>query len=80
MSDYSIRIEKLENGFEVEVCDPAIRKANEKPKAQWKDPWKKYAFSTGKEVIAFVTRHLASVPKSGMDEFNEAADEAFDKE
>ncbi len=73
----SIRIEKLENGFEVEVYDEKISKANEKPKAAYQSPWKKYAFSTGKEVIAFVTRHLDAMPKSTEDEFNEAAKEAF---
>lgn len=76
MSEEVLRIEKLENGYEVEVCDPDIKKANAKPKTEWKSPWKAYAFSTDKEVIAFVTKHLASLPKSAQDEFNSAASEA----
>lgn len=80
MSDDILKIEKLENGFTVEVRDPKIDEANQKPKANWKSPWKEYAFSTSKEVIAFVTSHLGSLPKSAGDEFNDAAEEAFSKE
>lgn len=80
MSNEVLRIEKLENGFTVEVRDPKIDEANRKPKANWKSPWKEYAFSTSKEVIAFVTSHLSSLPKSAGDEFNDAAEEAFSKD
>ena len=80
MSDEILRIEKLENGFTVEVRDPKIDEANQKPKVSWKSPWKEYAFSTSKEVIAFVTSHLGSLPKSAGDEFNDAAEEAFSKD
>ena len=80
MSDYVLKIEKLENGFTVEIRDEKIAAANSKAKANWKDPWKEYAFSTSKEVIAFVTSHLGSLPKSPSDEFNDAAAEAFSKE
>jgi len=76
MSEDVLRIEKLENGYEVEVCDPDIVENNAKPKSQWKSPWKAYAFSTDKEVIAFVTKQLAALPKSDQDEFNSAASEA----
>ena len=80
MSDEVLRIEKLENGYTVEIRDPKIDAANQKPKASWKSPWKEYAFSTSKEVIAFVTSHLGSLPKSAGDEFNDAAEEAFSKD
>lgn len=80
MSDDVLRIEKLENGFTVEVRDPKIDAANQKPKANWQSPWKEYVFSTSKEVIAFVTSHLGSLPKSAGDEFNDAAAEAFSKD
>lgn len=80
MSDDILKIEKLENGFTVEVRDPKIDAANRKPKASWESPWKEYAFSTSKEVIAFVTSHLGSLPKSAGDEFNDAAEEAFSKD
>lgn len=51
-----VRVEKLANGYEVEVCDPDIVKANNKPKAAWNDPWKGYAFKTAKEVTEFLTK------------------------
>lgn len=77
MSEYVLKVEKLENGYEVEVKDPKVAAANEKPKTAWQDPWKAYAFTTDKEVIEFIKRHLASLPKSSHDQFNEAATEAF---
>lgn len=80
MSEYVLKIEKLENGFTVEIRDEKIAAANQKPKSNWQDPWKEYAFSTSKEVIAFVTSHLGSLPKSAGDEFNDAAAEAFSKD
>ncbi len=51
-------IEKLANGYTVEVCDDEQREENAKPKSTWKDPWKSYAFSTAEEVLAFLTAHL----------------------
>lgn len=77
MGEDVLRIEKLENGYEVEVRDPKIDAANQKPKADWKSPWKAYAFSTSGEVVAFVSKHLDSLPKSSQDEFNDAAATAF---
>lgn len=83
MGEYVLKIEKLENGYEVEVKDSAQEKKNNTPSKkngpaiEWKDPWKAYAFSTDKEVIAFVKRHLSSLPKSSQDDFNDAAEAAF---
>lgn len=82
MGEYVLKIEKLENGYEVEVKDAKIAAENDKPRKSgqaysWQDPWKAYAFSTNKEVIAFVTKHLNSLPKSDHEQFNEAAEEAF---
>lgn len=56
--DCSVRIEVLENGYTVEVRDPKIDEENKKPKSNWEDPWKTYAFSTAPEVKAFVGTHL----------------------
>lgn len=61
MSDTILRIEKLENGYTVAVCDPKIMMANNKPKSTYMDPWKEYAFTTAKEVIAYVGEHLDSL-------------------
>lgn len=82
MSEYVLKVEKLENGYEVEIKDREQEVLNNKPSkknapVEWKDPWKAYAFSTDKEVVAFIKRHLASLPKSSHDAFNEAAEEAF---
>lgn len=59
--DTVLRIEKLENGYEVEICDPKIQAANDKPKSNWQDPWKGYAFTTAEEVKNFVGEHLDSL-------------------
>lgn len=78
MSEEVLRLEKLENGYEVEVYDEKIAEENRKPKSTgYTSPWKAYAFSTGKEVIAFITKHLESLPKSSEEDFAEAANEAF---
>ena len=69
MSDDILRIEKLANGYEVEICDPKIQEANGKPKSDWANPWVGYAFSTAAEVVAFVTLHLESLkPEPDDDE------------
>ena len=58
MSDCVLKIEKLENGYEVSVIDESIVKSNEKSKNGWKDPWKEYAMATVAEVREFVGKHL----------------------
>lgn len=80
MSDTVLRVEKLENGFEVEIFDEKIDKSNNKPKSTYESPWKAYAFTTSAEVVKFVAKHLDGLPKSSQDEFNDAAAEAFSKE
>ena len=77
MYDEMLSVQKLENGFQVRVRDPKISAENDKPKANWKDPWKAYAFSTGKEVLEFIEKHIASMPKSDREKFDEAAKDAF---
>ncbi len=78
--DDVIRIEKLENGFEVECLDPAVAEANSKPKSMWKDPYKGYAFSTAEEVIAFIGKKLGAMKsKSKTSEYDSAFKEAATK-
>lgn len=68
MGDQVLRIEKLTNGYEVEVCDEKIRAANEKPKTSWQDPWKGYAFENAEGVVEFVRLHLDKLkPPPGAD-------------
>ncbi len=63
MSDNVLRVDKLENGYTVEVCDAQIMAQNRDPKAKtsYQDPWKEYAFSSAAEVAQFVSEHLDSL-------------------
>lgn len=80
--DSVLRIEKLENGYEVEICDPAIMAANDKPKTTWQDPWKGYAFTTAEEVKNFVGEHLDSLkpPPDADAQYGEAFSKATSEE
>lgn len=68
MGDTVCRIERLTNGFTVEIPDAEIQKANANPKTPYKNPYKTYAFATTKEVAAFITKHLDGLkaPKDDM--------------
>lgn len=82
MSDTVLRVEKLENGYEVEVCDPKIMAENEKPKGSYKDPWKGYAFTTAGEAVAFIGQHLESLkpPPDAEKEYGDAFKQATSEE
>jgi hypothetical protein len=54
MSDDIIRIERLENGYEVSVIDEKIQEKNHKPNSMWDDPWRCYAFETSEAVLKFL--------------------------
>lgn len=80
MSEDVIRIEQLENGFEVECIDPKIQAKNAEPKSMWQDPYKSYAFSTKEEVIAFVSEKLGKMkPRSPDGGYAAAFKEAASK-
>jgi hypothetical protein len=71
--DCVARIDKLENGYTVEVVDEDVRAKNNDPKNKgWEDPWKSYAFSTAEEVTAFLTAHLDKLkpPPDANEEFS----------
>jgi len=74
--DCVARIEKLENGYTVEVVDEDQRKKNNDPKSKepWADPWKTYAFSTAEEVKEFIGTHLDALkpPPDADEEFSSA--------
>lgn len=67
MSDCIVRIEKLENGFNVQVIDPKIVAENEKPKSSWKDPWMGYAFKNSDEVCEFLEKVLDKLAPPSAD-------------
>ena len=84
MSDCVLRVEKLSNGYEVEILDPDISAANRKPKSNtpYKEPWRCYAFTTEMEVIAFITKALPKLkPESDEEEsmFDMFANEEVDE-
>lgn len=58
--DDIVRIEKLENGYEVEVIDPAVVKENAKSNG-WQDPYKAYAFDDIEKMLAFLREVLPKV-------------------
>lgn len=82
MSEYVLRIEKLENGYEVEICDPKIMESNSKPKSSYQDPWKGYAFESVEGVVKFVTEHLDKLkpPPDADVQYSQAFDEASQEE
>lgn len=61
MADCILRIEKLTNGYTVEIPDPTAQKNNKDPKKPYMDPWKEYGFATPEEVTTFVQGHLATL-------------------
>lgn len=80
MDSYVCRIERLNNGYEVELTDPAIVAANKKrdnskgPYTPWRDPKVGYVFKTVKEVTDFLSKNLdKALP---LDEYGSSFDDA----
>ena len=67
MSECVARIERLTNGFEVEVCDPELLAQNRDAKKPYRNPWKSYAFTGEDEVIAFLKKVLPSLKPADDD-------------
>lgn len=81
MSGTILRVEKLENGYEVEVCDEKIMAENRKPKSVYEDPWKSYAFETAAGVVEFIKTHLDKLkPPPGAEEEYSSAFKMASKE
>ena len=84
MSDYVCRIERLANGFEVELTDPKIVAQNQKRDTKgmsmgpWKDPKVGYAFKNVDEVCAFLKTNLDKAMP--LDEYGSNFDTAVDEE
>ena len=77
----NICIERAKNGYEVEMTDPEIAKANAKPSkgyTPYKDPKVSYVFQTKDAMLAFIS---ANVDKAlPMDDYETSFDEAAEKE
>jgi hypothetical protein len=69
MSDCIARIEKMANGYEVEIRDPKIAAENVKPRSSWQDPMRSYAFKNAEEVGTFLTSILDKLAPIEEDEF-----------
>jgi hypothetical protein len=61
MSETVLKIEKLANGYTVEVPDAKVQKANRNPKVPYQDPWKEYVFPDATKAAAFVAKVLGSL-------------------
>jgi hypothetical protein len=79
MSETVMRVERLANGYTVEVCDPAVMAKNKSSKGMYSNPWKEYAFSDDKTALAFITKILPTL-KADDSEAADAFDEACSTE
>ena len=79
MSEYTCKIERAANGFEVELADPKIVARN-KQKGQYNNPQVTYVFRTVAEVLAFLTKTLeTALPMGEYDAtFSKALEESDD--
>lgn len=82
MSDCVLRIEKLENGWEVEMLDTTVQEKNRLPSkagkyVPYEDPWKSYAFEDFDKMIKFIKEKLPLLhPESDDDVYDSAFAEA----
>lgn len=76
MGDYCCKIKRLANGYEIQLRDPEIVKANResKPSKPWRDPEVGYVFKTIGEVTAFLTKNLEKALP--LDEYSTSFDVA----
>lgn len=84
-----LKISRFDNGFTVEIKDPAIVKYNNArdnsksgpgvPYKEYKDPWKSFVFKTDKEVSAFLAKNLnKAIVKAKATDFESSFDTACD--
>lgn len=73
-----IKIERAQNGFEVELEDPEIVKANDESEGRYRDPYVCYVFKTKQEVFDFLDK---VIDKLDADEENDESEytSAFDE-
>lgn len=77
-----LRIEKLENGWEVEILDPAVQDKNRAPSkpgkfVPYEDPWKSFAFEDFDRMMKFIKEKLPLLhPESDEDVYDSAFSEA----
>lgn len=75
MGDCRVVIERVANGYEVEVNDPAVSKGKGD---LYVDRRKEYVFKSIDEVLSFLTKNLDKALPA--DEYDSAFDEAVEEE
>jgi hypothetical protein len=75
MGDCVCRIERLANGYEVEMRDPKIVEENNKSKGRWRDPMVGHAFKDVKDLCAFLEKNLEAA--GSTDEYSSSFDTAM---
>lgn len=78
----TIRIERLQNGYNVRITDPAIVKKNNAREsaakgdscAPWADPEVSYAFTKSSEVVEFLSKNIDKALPA--DEYSSSFDKA----
>lgn len=73
MHDCRVVIERVANGYEVEVSDPAAKKKGD----LYADSRKEYVFKTVEEVLSFLTKNLDKALPA--DEYDSAFDSAVEE-
>ena len=77
MGDCRVVIERVANGYEVEVSEPASSSKKD-ANVLYQDRRKEYVFKTIGEVLSFLTKNLdKALPQ---DEYDSAFDEAVEEE
>lgn len=74
MGDCRVVIERVANGYEVEVSEPASSSTGDGP---FVDRRKEYVFKTVDEVLAFLTKNLDKALPA--DEYDTAFDDAVEE-
>jgi hypothetical protein len=68
MSDCILKVERLENGFEVEVYDDDTAEKNRKSSGIYTDPYKSYAFNNMEDAVEFIGKTLKMKKSKGSDD------------
>lgn len=75
--DFSVRIERVENGYSVSMRDPKIVAANAKAEVkrsgQWRDPNRTYVFTEKEDMTEFLMENLDKALPTDTDKSFETA-------
>lgn len=80
MHDCYVRIGMAENGFTLETRDPEIMKKNMDDDGPYKDPERKYVFSTMEDLKTFLSDNLDTMLVKTKDEYGSSFNAAVKQE